>query len=29
MRDGVEAPDGWPLYLGRYEALTRGELEST
>lgn len=25
MRDGVEAPDGWPLYLARYQAITRGE----
>ncbi len=24
VRDGVEAPDGWPLYLARYEALTSG-----
>jgi len=24
MRAGVEAPDGWPLYLARYEALTSG-----
>ena len=22
---GLDAPDGWPLYLGRYEALTRNE----
>lgn len=22
LRDGLEAPDGWPLYLGRYRALT-------
>ena len=28
LRDGLDAPDGWPLYLGRYEALTRGELEA-
>ena len=28
LREGLEAPDGWPLYLGRYEALTRGELEA-
>lgn len=27
LRDGLDAPDGWPLYLGRYDALTRGELE--
>lgn len=27
MRDGVEAEDGWPLYLARYEALTRGDLD--
>lgn len=26
LRDGLEAEAGWPLYLGRYEALTRGEL---
>jgi len=25
VRDGVDAPDGWPLYLARYQALTRGE----
>ena len=25
LRSGLEAPDGWPLYLGRYEALTRDE----
>ena len=25
LRDGIEAPDGWPLYLSRYDALTRGE----
>ena len=25
MRDGVDAPDGWPLYLARYHDLTRGE----
>jgi uncharacterized protein YndB with AHSA1/START domain len=23
MRDGVDAPEGWPLYLSRFEALTR------
>ncbi len=23
LRDGLEAPDGWPLYLARYRALTR------
>jgi len=22
MRDGVDAPDGWPIYLSRYQALT-------
>lgn len=27
MRDGVEAPDGWPLYLARYHDLTRGGQE--
>lgn len=26
MRDGVDAPDGWPLYLSRYQALSRGDL---
>jgi uncharacterized protein YndB with AHSA1/START domain len=25
LRDGLDAQDGWPLYLGRYVALTRGE----
>lgn len=25
LRDGLSAPDGWPLYLDRYEALARGE----
>ena len=25
MRDGVDADDGWPLYLARYQALTHGE----
>ena len=24
LRDGVAAPDGWPLYLGRYADLLRG-----
>jgi uncharacterized protein YndB with AHSA1/START domain len=24
VRDGVDAPQGWPLYLARYEALTSG-----
>lgn len=28
LRDGLDAPDGWPLYLGRYDAVTRGELEA-
>jgi uncharacterized protein YndB with AHSA1/START domain len=28
LRDGLDAPDGWPLYLGRYVALTRGELDA-
>jgi uncharacterized protein YndB with AHSA1/START domain len=23
LRDGVEAPEGWPLYLARFEALTQ------
>jgi uncharacterized protein YndB with AHSA1/START domain len=26
LRAGVDAPDGWPLYLDRYAALTRDEL---
>jgi uncharacterized protein YndB with AHSA1/START domain len=26
LRDGLDGQDGWPLYLGRYEALTRSEL---
>jgi uncharacterized protein YndB with AHSA1/START domain len=26
MRGGVDAPDGWPLYLSRYQALTSGGL---
>jgi len=25
VRDGVDAPEGWPLYLARYEALAREE----
>jgi uncharacterized protein YndB with AHSA1/START domain len=25
MRAGVDVNDGWPLYLARYQALTRGE----
>ena len=25
MRDGVDVDDGWPLYLARYQALTRSE----
>jgi len=25
LRDGLDAPDGWTLYLARYQALTRGE----
>jgi uncharacterized protein YndB with AHSA1/START domain len=28
LRDGLEAPDGWPLYLLRYDALARGQLEA-
>lgn len=24
LRDGLDAPDGWPLYLGRYQVLARG-----
>ena len=27
MRDGVEGPQGWPLYLARYEAIIRGDLD--
>lgn len=29
LRDGLEAPDGWRLYLGRYEALTRAEPDAS
>lgn len=29
MRDGVEAPDGWPPYLARYAALTGGEMDAS
>jgi hypothetical protein len=25
MRESVDVDDGWPLYLARYRALTRGE----
>lgn len=28
LREGLDAPDGWPLYLGRYDALARGELDT-
>lgn len=28
LRDGLDAQDGWPLYLSRYVALTRGDLEA-
>lgn len=28
LRDGLEAQDGWPLYLGRYETLIRGVLDA-
>lgn len=27
MRDGLEAQDGWPLYLSRYDELTRREMD--
>ena len=27
MREGVDVEDGWPLYLARYQALTRSEQE--
>jgi len=27
LRDGLDAADGWPLYLGRYEGLARGGLD--
>lgn len=27
VRDGIDAPDGWPLYLARYQALTHGDLD--
>jgi uncharacterized protein YndB with AHSA1/START domain len=26
LQGGLDAPDGWPLYLSRFEALTRDEL---
>ena len=26
LRAGLDAPDGWPLYLGRYQALSRDKL---
>lgn len=29
MRDGVDAPDGWPLYLSRYQALALGQLDKS
>lgn len=29
MREGVDVDDGWPLYLARYQALTRGEQDPT
>ncbi len=29
MREGVDVEDGWPLYLARYQALTRREQEPT
>jgi uncharacterized protein YndB with AHSA1/START domain len=28
VRDGVQAPDGWPLYLAKYQALTRSDKAS-
>jgi uncharacterized protein YndB with AHSA1/START domain len=28
LREGLDAPDGWGLYLSRYVALTRGELDA-
>lgn len=28
VRDGVQAPDGWPLYLANYQALTRSDQAS-
>ena len=27
LQTGLDAPDGWPLYLARFEALTRDELD--
>ena len=27
LRDGVDAADGWPLYLARYQAVTRGQVD--
>ena len=29
LRDGLEAENGWPLYLSRYEALTRGGVDAS
>jgi hypothetical protein len=29
LRTGLDAPEGWPLYVNRYEALTRGELDAS
>ena len=29
LRDGLEGQDGWPLYLGRYVALTRGDRDAS
>lgn len=28
LQAGLDAPDGWPLYLARYEVLTRGALDA-
>jgi uncharacterized protein YndB with AHSA1/START domain len=29
MRDGVDVADGWPLYLARYESLTRAQVNGS
>jgi uncharacterized protein YndB with AHSA1/START domain len=29
LRSGLDSPGGWPLYLERYDALVRGELETS
>lgn len=29
LQTGLDAPDGWPLYLSRYHALTRDDLDAS